>query len=356
MTTLPMSPALDPGTAPYLLSFQGTEPELASAPRTCGAGSSIVGRVRIGARAVIAPTAVVRGDGHFVRIGDDVALGEGSTVHIAHEVYPAIIGNGVTVGRNAVVHACTVRDGCVIEDDAVVLDGSLVESNVLIEAGATVYPRSTLKSWTVYAGSRATAVRALTPGELAQRKARLLAGIEASAASGSGTQPPDRRGRRGGVFVARTAVLAGRVELGARSSVFFGCRLDAGVGAIVVGESCNIQDNTRIRSTAEGLEIGRDTTIGHNVEMADGRIGARALVGIGSVLAGGTVVEDDVLLAAGSTTEPGQWLETGWLWGGRPARAISRLDTLKRTMMSDIIGQYCAYARAYIDARSRNEG
>jgi carbonic anhydrase/acetyltransferase-like protein (isoleucine patch superfamily) len=81
--------------------------------------------------------------------------------------------------------------------------------------------------------------------------------------------------------------------------------------------------------------------------MADCRIGARSLIGIGSVLAPGTVVADDVMLAGGSTTDPGQLLEGGHLWGGRPARILGALDPKKRALMSHIVEGYCRHGREY---------
>ena len=81
--------------------------------------------------------------------------------------------------------------------------------------------------------------------------------------------------------------------------------------------------------------------------MADCRIGARSLIGIGCVLAPGTVVADDVLLAGGSTTDPGQLLESGYLWGGRPARILGPLDADKRAMMTRIVAGYCEHGRVY---------
>ena len=89
---------------------------------------------------------------------------------------------------------------------------------------------------------------------------------------------------------------------------------------IVIGERTNIQDNTRIRCEAGETAIGRDTTLGHNVRLASCRIGERALIGIGAVVAAGTIIEDGVMLAAGAVTLPGQTLEGGWLWAW-PARA-----------------------------------
>ncbi|MGA2792342.1 MAG: gamma carbonic anhydrase family protein [Roseiarcus sp.] len=342
-----MATELFPSVAPFVLPYEDTEPHFATEPRFCGAGASVLGKVRIGERAAIGPASVIRADGHFVRIGDDFRLGEISTVHIAHEVYPTLIGDRVTVGRNSVVHACTVGEDCVIEDDVVILDGSVVPNRVLIEAGSTVFPRSTLRAGLIYAGSPAKPIRDLTSGERADREARLHEAIAASLFSIRSEGPSVESDFRDDVFVARTACFAGRIELDAHSSVFFGCDLDAGQSSIVVGENSNIQDNTHIRCSDGEVTIGRDTTIGHNVQMRSCCIGERTLVGIGSVLGARTTIEDDVLLAAGSTTSEGQHLERGWTWGGRPARPISKLDDAKRTMMRAIIEQYYAYGDAY---------
>ncbi|TXN73467.1 gamma carbonic anhydrase family protein, partial [Methylobacterium sp. WL18] len=154
------------------------------------------------------------------------------------------------------------------------------------------------------------------------------------------------------VFVARTARLRGRVSLGAGVSVLFSCDLNAEAGPIVVGADTNIQDNTTIRSRAEGVVIGRDTTIAHNVRIADCRIGARALIGIGATVAPGTLIADDVMLAAGATTDPGQILGAGYLWGGRPARILSPLDAEKRAMMIRIVEGYCQHGREYRAAQA----
>ncbi|HEY0327950.1 MAG TPA: gamma carbonic anhydrase family protein [Rhodopseudomonas sp.] len=339
-------------TACQVLSYEGTAPYFAGEPAFAAVDASVLGKVRIGARAWLGPASVIRADGHFVRIGDDFSIGSHATVHIAHELYPTLIGDRVTVGSNAVVHACTVGDDCVIEDDVVILDGSIVGDQVVIERGAVVYPRSTLQKGSVYAGAPAKRVAALAPAEQAQRKARLR-----EAAGNAAVALRDRAAAkwRPQAFVARTADLAGQIDLGANASVFFSCVLHAEGAAIVVGDNSNIQDNTRIFCSGGGVVIGRDTTIGHNVQMMDCRIGDRCLVGIGSVVNPGTVIEDDVLLAAGAETEPGQRLQSGALYAGRPARAIAKLDSAKRTMMAAIIAQYCGYAEVYRAQQSRFE-
>ncbi|GJD51823.1 Carnitine operon protein CaiE [Methylobacterium crusticola] len=330
-------------TPDLLLPFAETEPAFAARPVWCGRGSAVIGRASLGAQAWLGDDSVIRADGHDVVVGDRFWLGARSTLHIAADVYPCIVGDRVTVGRNAVVHACTVGDDGVIEDECVVLDGSVIEDGVLLEAGSTVFPRSTLPSGFAYAGSPARPLRRLAPGELAERAERL----REAAAEDAATPPGDALALDPTVFVARTARLRGRVGLAPGASVFFSSTLEAEVGPIVIGPNVNVQDNCVLHTRAEGLVIERDTTLGHNVRASDGRIGPRCLIGMGATLSPGTIVAEDVLLAAGAATDPGQVLDAGWLWGGRPARAIARLDEDKRAMMRRTVASYGAYARAY---------
>ncbi len=328
-----------------LLPYDGTEPAFATPPARCGRRSTVIGRTSLGAGAWLGDAAVIRGDGHDVIAGDGLWLGPRATLHIAQDKYPCILGDRVTVGRNAVVHACTVGDDCVVEDDCVVLDGSVVEDGVVIEAGSTVYPRSTLAAGLLYAGSPAAPLRRLAAGEAAARAARLRAGPAAAVPAAAPGHPAPA------VFVALSARLAGPVDLAPGASIFFGCDLDAAAGPIAVGPNANVQDNSVLRPLGAGLVIERDTTLGHNVVAADGRIGPRSLVGIGAVLAPGTVVGEDVLVAAGTVTAAGQVLEPGWLWGGRPARRLAPLDAGKREMMRRIVEQYAGYGRRYRKAQ-----
>jgi carbonic anhydrase/acetyltransferase-like protein (isoleucine patch superfamily) len=152
---------------PFVLPFDGTTPRLETEPQYCGVSVSLLGRLNMGRDAWLGTGALVRADGHFSQIGDEFRFGERSTVHIAHELYPAIIGRRVTAGGDVVIHGCTVGDDCVIGDRAIVLDGAVVDSGVVVEPGSTVYPRSMLKAGWVYSGSPAVAVRELEAGELA---------------------------------------------------------------------------------------------------------------------------------------------------------------------------------------------
>jgi carbonic anhydrase/acetyltransferase-like protein (isoleucine patch superfamily) len=325
------------------LPYAGVMPAFASRPVWCGRGSTVVGAVTIGAQAWLGDAAVIRADGQSVVLGDRFWLGHRSTVHIATFARGTTCGDRVTVGRNSVLHACAIGSDVVVEDDVVILDEATVGDGAIIEAGATVFPRSDLPGGFAYAGSPARPVRPVSPGEAAERAERLReGGTDGIAPDAEPPAEPDPD-----VFVARTARLRGRVGLGTGASVLFCCALEAEAGPIVIGADTNIQDNTVIRTRGEGVVIGRDTTIAHNVRVSDCRIGARSLIGIGATVAPGTLIADDVMLAAGATTDPGQILSSGHLWGGRPARILAPLDAGRRDMMLRIVEGYCQHGRDY---------
>lgn len=338
----------EPGIlTPLVLPYGRIAPRFAGPVSHAGEGAAVVGRVTLGTGAWLGVCAVIRADGHYAEIGSEFRLGRRSTVHIAHEVYPARVGDRVAVGDNAVVHACTLGNDCVIEVGAVVLDGSVVEDEVVLEPGSVVFPRSRLARGQVYAGAPARRVRAVSQREIAIRRRR-MADEQAVDPGARPHRPPARGATDASVYIASTAAVRGELRAAPGSSVWFGCDFDAGGASIAIGANCNVQDNTQIRcSTAQGVTIGANTTIGHNVLIRDSRIGSDALIGIGSVVEEGTVVEDHVLLAAGARTTPGQVLEAGWLWGGSPAHRVAKLDASKRELFSFIVETYRHYAREF---------
>ena len=108
-------------------------------------GSTIVGDVVIGPQASLWPGSVLRADINFIRVGRATNIQDGVIVHLADD-YPAIIGDYVTVGHGAVVHACTIEDevlvgmNCTILDGAVIGKGSIIGAHTLIKPGMCVPP------------------------------------------------------------------------------------------------------------------------------------------------------------------------------------------------------------------------
>ncbi len=336
-----------------LLSYAGTAPKFAGPPAQFARTAAVIGRATIGADAWLDDHAVIRADGHYVRAGAELMLGTRATVHIAHEVYPTLIGDRVTVGEYGVVHACTVGDDCVIEDGAVVLDGCVLEAGLVLAPGSIVFPRTTLAGGFLYSGRPAKPERRLEAGELAARRERLRARIrtvDRPTPTSAAIRDFDAD-----VFIANTATLRGRITAAAQAQVYYACELDAGSGEIVLGARSNVQDNSLLHAGDGRIVIGADSTIGHNVRLAACTIGERSLIGIGAIVAAGTIVGDDVFLAAGGETAPGQVLESGF-YVGSPARRLGDLDDAKRKIIADTIPTYCEYARELIRVQAAAAG
>ena len=333
---------------PLVLSYEGVEPVLTGPLLGAGVGSAVLGRVTLGARATLQPYATLRGDGHVVMVAEDFHLGRHSTVHIAHGLYGTTIGQRVSVGDDAVVHACTVGDDCVIQAGVVVQDGARIGSGSVVAAGAVVFPRSELPGGHWCEGVPAVALRPLAPHELQTEHQRLRAHTRAELRAGEhGHRNQTQVEADAGCYVATTVVGAGHVQMARGSSLWFGCVIDAPGPGLRLATGCNVQDNSVLRSTGQAVSVGAGATIGHNVLLHDCQVGAQVLVGMGSSLAPGTVVQDQVLVAGGSTTTPGQVLQGGWLWGGRPARALSRLDERKLQLIARSAAVYQDYAQGF---------
>ncbi len=158
-----------------------------------------------------------------------------------------------------------------------------------------------------------------------------------------------------GVFLHASATVIGDVELGDEVSVWPGVVIRGDVNAIRIGARSNIQDNAvlhvshRRATDPEGspLSIGRDVTVGHAVILHGCAIGDECLIGMGSLVMDKAVVQPRVLVAAGSLVPEGQVLESGWLYLGRPARAVRRLTPEELDYFAYQAGNYARLAREY---------
>lgn len=130
----------------------------------------IVGDVVMGDQCSIWYNAVIRGDVHFIRMGNKVNIQDGAVVHCTYQKSPTNIGNNVSVGHNAIVHGCTIHDNVLVGMGAIVMDDCVVESNSIIAAGAVVTQGTHVEAGTIYAGVPAKKVkdisRELISGEI----------------------------------------------------------------------------------------------------------------------------------------------------------------------------------------------
>jgi carbonic anhydrase/acetyltransferase-like protein (isoleucine patch superfamily) len=132
-------------------------------------GAVVVGDVTLGENAGIWYNAVLRGDINRIVVGNYSNIQDNSVLHLADD-FPCIVGNYVTVGHSAIVHACTIGDECLIGMGAVVLDGAEVGPQCLIGARALVTQNVKIPAGSLVLGSPAKIVRALTDEERAGLK------------------------------------------------------------------------------------------------------------------------------------------------------------------------------------------
>lgn len=151
------------------------------------------------------------------------------------------------------------------------------------------------------------------------------------------------------VFIAPNATVIGDTEIGAGSSIWFGCVLRGDVNAIRVGERTNIQDGCVVHVTRAkfGTVIGSGVTIGHLALIHGCTLEDNCFVGMQAIVMDGCVIESEGMLAAGAMLTPGKRVGRGELWGGRPARLMRRLDADELGNIHDAAAHYARLGAAY---------
>ncbi len=119
----------------------------------------VVGDVEMGDNCSIWFNGVVRGDVHYIKMGDRVNVQDGAVIHGTYQKSPTNIGNNVSIAHNAVVHGCTVHDNVLIGMGAIVMDDSVIHSNTIIAAGAVVTSGTIVESGSIYAGIPAKKIK-----------------------------------------------------------------------------------------------------------------------------------------------------------------------------------------------------
>lgn len=123
--------------------------------------AAIIGDVIMGDGCSVWFNAVVRGDVHYIRMGNKVNVQDGAVIHCTYQKAPVNIGNNVSIAHGAIVHGCTIHDNVLIGMGAIVMDHAVIESNSVIAAGAVVLENTVVKSGSVYAGIPAKFVKSI---------------------------------------------------------------------------------------------------------------------------------------------------------------------------------------------------
>ena len=130
-------------------------------------GVKIIGDVKIGKYSSVWYNSVIRGDVHYIRIGDHTNIQDCSMLHVTNGKFPINIGSKVTVAHSVKLHGCTLKDLSFVGIGAILLDGSVVEEKAMIAAGTVVPPGFVVPSGKLSAGVPAKIIRDLTENEIA---------------------------------------------------------------------------------------------------------------------------------------------------------------------------------------------
>ncbi|MBM3444336.1 MAG: gamma carbonic anhydrase family protein [Bacteroidetes bacterium] len=146
---------------PCILPVEGKSPQFGE---NCflAPNSTLVGDVVMGNDCSVWFNAVIRGDVHYIRMGNKVNVQDNAVIHCTHQRFPTTIGNNVSIGHSAIVHGCTIHDDVLIGMGAIVMDGAVVHSNSIIAAGAVVLEGTIVPEDSIFAGVPAKKVKEIT--------------------------------------------------------------------------------------------------------------------------------------------------------------------------------------------------
>lgn len=161
------------------------------------------------------------------------------------------------------------------------------------------------------------------------------------------------------VFVDESAVVIGDVQIGEQSSVWCNAVLRGDVSRIRIGKRSNIQDLACIHvshATADKPEgsptlVGDDVTVGHQAMLHGCQIGNRVLVGMGATVLDDVVVDDDVIIGAGSLVPPRKHLESGYLYVGAPVKQVRPLSEGELAHLRSSAEHYVLVAAEYLSGQ-----
>ena len=157
-------------------------------------------------------------------------------------------------------------------------------------------------------------------------------------------------------YIDPMSVVIGDVVLSEHVSVWPFAVIRGDVNHIRIGKNSNVQDHSMLHVShkkadkPEGspLIIGEDVTIGHHVKLHGCTIGNRVLVGIGTIILDDVIVEDDVMIGAGSLVPPNKRLESGYLYVGSPVKQIRKLTEKELAFLPYSAQNYVKVSAHYI--------
>jgi carbonic anhydrase/acetyltransferase-like protein (isoleucine patch superfamily) len=129
--------------------------------------TTLIGDIEIGPQSTVWPAAVLRADSGSIRIGARANIQDGTVVHVNYKGRGVEIGDDVTIGHMALIHACTLEDGCFVGMKACVMDDAVVEKGAMLAAGSLLTKGKRIPAGQLWSGTPAKYVRDLTDEEKA---------------------------------------------------------------------------------------------------------------------------------------------------------------------------------------------
>ena len=144
-----------------IIGYDGSFPKL-GAGAFLAPGAHIIGDVIAGHECSFWFNTVTRGDCNYIRIGNRVNIQDGSVIHVTSKFFPTKIEDNVSIGHNATIHGCYIKEGCLIGMGATLLDGSEIGAKSFVAAGSLVPPEKKYPGGVLIKGCPAKVVRKLT--------------------------------------------------------------------------------------------------------------------------------------------------------------------------------------------------
>lgn len=162
-----------------------------------------------------------------------------------------------------------------------------------------------------------------------------------------------------GVYVDESSVLVGDIEIAEDVSIWPLVAARGDVNTIRIGARTNIQDGSVLhlsrpskgKPAGSPLVIGEDVTVGHKVMLHGCTLGNRILVGMGAIVMDDVIVEDEVIIGAGSLVPPGKRLQSGYLYVGSPAKQARPLNDAEKAFLAESAANYVILKNEYLAER-----
>jgi len=156
-------------------------------------------------------------------------------------------------------------------------------------------------------------------------------------------------------YIDPSAVIIGDVVIGNNSSVWPLSVIRGDVNIIRIGDDTNIQDGSVLHVSHAGefnpkgneLHIGNQVSVAHKALVHGCRIGDRCMIGMGSIVMDDAIIEDEVMLGAGSLVPPGKYLKSGFLYLGNPVKQIREITAREKEFLVYLANHYVQAKQQY---------